>query len=52
MEKIYNDILLSIDPNTKKNGVKALAIYGKRATRLLQELRNLETNNDLKNYIF
>ena len=52
MKKIYNDILLSTDYNTKRKGVKALAIYGKRAIQLIQELRNIETNNDLKNYMF
>ena len=52
MKNIYNDILLSTDSTKKKNGVKALASYGKKAIPFIQELRNIETNNDMKNYMF
>ena len=52
MKKIYDDIFLSTDYSSKKKGVKALASYGKKAIPLIQELRNIETNNDMKNYLF
>jgi hypothetical protein len=52
MKKIYNDILLSSDYTNKKKGVKALASYGKKAIPLIQELRNIETDDDMKNYMF
>jgi hypothetical protein len=52
MKKIYQDILFSTDPINKKKGVKALASYGKKAIPLIQELRNVETNEDVKNYMF
>ena len=52
MKKIYDDIMLSTDSANKKKGVKALASYGKKAIPLIQELRNIETNNDMKNYMF
>jgi hypothetical protein len=52
MKKIYEDILLSTDSTDKKKGVKALASYGKKAIPFIQELRNIETNNDMKNYMF
>ncbi|MFL6319045.1 MAG: hypothetical protein ACJ72Q_01090 [Nitrososphaeraceae archaeon] len=48
MKKIYDDIMLSTDSTNKKKGVKALASYGKKAIPLIQELRNIETNNDMK----
>jgi hypothetical protein len=32
--------------------VRALAGYGKKAIPLLQELRSMETNEDVKNYMF
>jgi hypothetical protein len=51
MKKIYDGILLS-DSTSKKKGVKALASYGKKAIPLIQELRNIETNNNMKNYMF
>jgi hypothetical protein len=52
MKKIYEDILLSTDSTDKKKGVKALASYGKKAIPFIQELRNIETNEDVKNYMF
>jgi hypothetical protein len=52
MKKIYDDIMLSTDSANKKKAVKALASYGKKAIPLIQELRNIETNNDMKNYMF
>jgi hypothetical protein len=52
MEKIYNDILSSTDCSSKKKGMRALSSYGKKAIPFLQELRNIETNNDMKNYMF
>ena len=52
VKKIYNDILLSRDSADKKKGVKALASYGKKAIPFIQELRNIETNEDVKNYMF
>jgi hypothetical protein len=52
MKKIYDDILLSTDSINKKKGVRALASYGKKAILLIQELRNVETNEDVKNYMF
>ena len=50
--RIYNDILLATDSNTKKKGVKALTSYGKKAIPFIQELRSMETNDQMKNYIF
>ncbi len=50
--RIYNDILLTTDSNTKKKGVKALTSYGKKAIPFIQELRNMETNEEVKNYMF
>jgi len=52
MEKIYDDILSSKGITNKKKGVKALASYGKKAIPLIQELRNIETDEDMKNYMF
>jgi hypothetical protein len=52
MKKIYNDILLSRDFTDKKKGVRALAGYGKKAIPFIQELRNIETDDDMKNYMF
>ena len=52
MKKIYDDILLSTDSSNKKKGVRALASYGKKAIPFIQELRNIETNEDVKNYMF
>jgi len=52
MRKIYNNILLSRDSTEKKKDVKALASYGKIAIQLIQELRNIETNEEMKNYMF
>jgi len=52
MKKIYDDILFSTDPLNKKKGVKALASYGKKAIPFIQELRSVETNEDMKNYMF
>ena len=52
MKKIYDDILVSADATNKKKGVKALASYGKKAIPFIQELRNVETNEDIKNYMF
>ena len=52
MKKIYNDILLSRDSTEKKKGVKALANYGKKAVPFIQQLRNMETNEEVKNYMF
>jgi hypothetical protein len=52
MKKIYDDILLSTDSTIKKKGVRALAGYGKKAISLIQDLRNVETDEDVKNYMF
>jgi hypothetical protein len=52
MKKIYDDILLSTDSINKKKGVRALASYGKKAIPFIQELRNIETDEDVKNYMF
>jgi hypothetical protein len=52
MKKIYNNILLSRDSAIKKKGVKALTSYGKKAIPFIQELRNVETNEEVKNYMF
>jgi hypothetical protein len=52
MKKIYNDILLSRDSADKKKGVRTLASYGKKAIPFIQQLRNIETNEDMKNYMF
>jgi hypothetical protein len=52
MKKIYNDILLSMNSTNKKKGVRILASYGKKAIPLIQELRNMETDEDMKNYMF
>jgi hypothetical protein len=52
MKKIYNDILLSRDSTEKKKDVKALSSYGKKAIPLIQQLRSIETDDDMKNYMF
>lgn len=52
MKKIYDDILLSTDSISKKKGVRALASYGKKAIPFIQELRNMETDEEIKNYMF
>ena len=52
MKKIYEGILLSTDSAIKKKGVRALASYGKKAIPFIQELRNIETNEKVKNYMF
>ena len=52
MKKIYDDILSSKDSAIKKKGVRALASYGKKAIPFIQELRNIETNEKVKNYMF
>jgi hypothetical protein len=52
IKKIYDDILLSTDSTNKKKGVRALASYGKKAIPFIQELRNIEIDNDMKNYMF
>ena len=52
MKKIYDDILFSTDLLNKKKGVKALASYGKKAIPFIQELRSVETNEGMKNYMF
>jgi hypothetical protein len=52
MKKIYNDILLSTDSTDKKKGVRALASYGKKTIPFIQQLRNIETSEDIKNYMF
>jgi hypothetical protein len=52
MRKIYNDILLSRDSADKKKDVSALASYGKKAIPFIQELRSVETDDDMKNYMF
>ena len=52
MKKIYDDILLSTDSASKKKGIRALASYGKEAIPFIQVLRNIETNEDVKNYMF
>ena len=52
MKKIYDDILVSADATNKKKGVKALASYGKKAIPFIQELRYIETDEDVKNYMF
>ena len=52
MKKIYYDILLSTDSTNKKKGVRALASYGKKAIPFIQQLCNIETSEDVKNYMF
>jgi len=52
MKKIYDDILSSKDSAVKKKGVRALASYGKKAIPFIQELRNIETNEKVKSYMF
>jgi hypothetical protein len=52
MKKIYDSILLSTDSSNKKKDVRALASYGKKAIPFIQELRNVETDEDVKNYMF
>ena len=52
MKKIYDSILFSTDSSNKKKGVKTLAGYGKKAILYIQHLRNIETNEDVKNYMF
>ena len=52
MKKIYDDILLSTDSTNKKRGVRTLAGYGKKAIPFIQGLRSMETDDDMKNYMF
>ena len=52
MKKIYDNILLSSDFTDKKKGVRILASYGKRAVPFIQQLRSIETDDDMKNYMF
>jgi hypothetical protein len=52
MKKIYHDILLSTDSSNKKKGVRALAGYGKKAIPFIQEVRSIERDDDMKNYMF
>jgi hypothetical protein len=52
IKNIYDDILLSTDSTNKKKGVKALASYGKKAIPFIQQLRSIETDEDVKNYMF
>ena len=52
MKKIYDDILLSTDSTSKKKAARALAGYGKKAIPFIQELRSIETDDDMKNYMF
>jgi hypothetical protein len=52
MKKIYNDILTCRDSTEKKKGVRALSSYGKKAIPLIQKLRSIETDDDMKNYMF
>ena len=52
MKKIYNNILLSRDSTEKKKGVRALSSYGKKAIPLIQQLRSIEKDDDMKNYMF
>jgi hypothetical protein len=52
IKKIYDDILLSTDSTNKKKGVRVLASYGRKAIPFIQELRSIETNEDVKNYMF
>jgi hypothetical protein len=52
MKKLYGDILLSPDSTNKKKGVRALASYGKKAIPFIQQLRYIETDEDVKNYMF
>jgi hypothetical protein len=51
MKKIQNAILLSRDSSDKKKGVRALANFGKKAIPFLQELRSIETDEVVKNYM-
>jgi hypothetical protein len=44
--------LLSTDSTDKKKGVRTLANYGKKAIPFIQQLRNIETSEDVKNYMF
>ena len=52
MKKIYDDILSSKNSTNKEKGIKALASYGKKAIPYIQELRSIETIEDVKNYMF
>jgi hypothetical protein len=36
----------------RKKGVRILASYGKRAVPFIQQLRSIETDDDMKNYMF
>jgi len=48
MKKIYDDILISRGSTEKKKGVRALSSCGKKAIPLIQELRSIETDDDMK----
>jgi hypothetical protein len=50
--KICDDFLSSTDSSNKKKGVRALAGYGRKAIPFIQELRSIETDDDMKNYMF
>jgi hypothetical protein len=48
MKKIYDDILLSTYTINKKKDVRALSSYGKKAIPFIQELRSIETDDDIE----
>jgi hypothetical protein len=51
MREIYNDVILSIDSLNKKKGINTLGSFGKKSIPFIQELYDVETDEDVKNYM-
>jgi hypothetical protein len=51
IRELYNDVILSIDSLNKKKGVNALGSFGKKSIPFIQELYEVETDEDVKNYM-
>jgi hypothetical protein len=51
MQKIYDEIITSIDRSEKKNAIRTLGTYGEKSIPLLLDINELEIDIDVKNYI-
>jgi hypothetical protein len=51
MREIYNDVILSIDSLNKKKGINTLGSFGKKSIPFIQELYDVETDEDVENYM-
>ena len=52
MQKLYDEIMFSTDSLDKKKRIHNLGSYGKKAIPRIQELSDIETDEDVKNYMF